>query len=166
MEQDPSTATLDRLIKINPEDQSFLIRYWARLPLEYRIAMTKRHRKLLHKIKEQNPDIGLEILSYAALILALKSIYSEEKKLTQKRFDEMSMDEIADLSLLKIKKFDNRLPSPTPKRDKLIHYWAVVKVLRNQKKSFRNIAKYLKAEYRFEVGHTLIQTTWNELEKV
>jgi hypothetical protein len=165
MEQTSSSINLDRLTKTNAKDQSFLLRYYSRLPIEFRVLMMQRHRKLLHTIKSSNTDVPIETISYAAMILSIKTLYSEEKKLSQKRFDDMSMEEIADLSLLHMKKFENRQPSPSPKRDKLIGYWAEVKQLKQMGKGFRYISNYLLTKRKFKVGHTLIQTTWKQLEK-
>ena len=166
MKEDNSIGhKLESMIKVNASDQRFLLRYHSRQPIETRIEAMVLHRKVLHQLKGRYQDTTLGLVSYAALILVVKIIYNREEELSKKRFDEMSLDEIADLSLIRIKKFEERLPSSTPKRNKLIHYWAVVKTLRAEKKSFRFIKAYLYKEYSFDVGHTLIADTWNELEK-
>lgn len=157
-------TVIDQLIKTNAKDQKFLLRYYSKLPLEYRVETTKRHRKILHSFRTSNPEIPIEIISYCSMILAIKTLYSEEKKLSQKLFTDMDMEEIAELSLISIKRFDDKQPSATPKRDKLLGYWAEVILLKKAGKSFRYISKFLLSKHRFKVGHTLIQTTWNELE--
>lgn len=159
-----TVADVKRLTKLNDEDQSFLLRYVVRLPLECRIEIMSQHRRILFMLKENNKEMDISNISYVAYILAIKSFYGQEKKLSQKKFDDMSLEEIVNLSLISIKKFENKLPSSTPKRDKLVHYWAVVKVLKQRGMSFRSISKFLKKEYRFEVGHSLVHMTWNELE--
>lgn len=107
----------------------------------------------------------MEALSYAAMIMAVKIFYNEEKQLSQKRFEDMSLEEIGELTIRKIKQFDEKRYVSSPKRDTLIGYWAEVKALKQMKRGFRTISKYLLKKHRFEVGHTLIQTTWNQLEK-
>ena len=160
-----TTVGLQRLLKINEKDQSFLLRYCSRLPLEYRLEIMQRHRRLIYKLRESNAEIGNETLSYAAMILSINTFYSEDKQVTQKRFDELSLEEIGELTLRRIKKYDHKCrPTITPKRDKLIGLWAEVKTLKQMHKGSRYIAQYLLAKHKFKVGHTLIQTTWKELE--
>jgi hypothetical protein len=157
-------VAINRLIKTNAKDQSFLLRYFSKLPLEYRVEIANRHRKILHSLRANNSEIVVEIISYCSMILAIKTLYTEEQKLSQKLFTDMSMEEIAELSLISIKRFDNKQASSTPKRDKLIGYWAEVTQLKKAGKGSRYISKYLLSKHRFKIGHTLIQTTWNDLE--
>jgi hypothetical protein len=162
-----TTVGLHRLVKMNEKDQSFLLRYCSRLPLEYRLEIMQRHRRLMFKLRESHAELGNEILSYAAMILSINTFYNEDKQLTQKRFDDLSLEEIGELTLRRIKKYDYKYrPTATPKRDRLIGLWAEVKTLKQMNKGFRYISKYLLSKHKFEVGHTLIQTTWKELEGV
>lgn len=163
MEQS-KVINLERLIKMNEKDQAFLFRYLSRLPLEYRLEIMQRHRRLIHKLKERHSELEVETLSYGAMALAIKTFYNEEKQLSRKRFDDMSLEEIGELTIRQIKKFDQKRYAPSPKREILIGYWAEVKTLKDMKKGFRYIAQYLLKKHRFKVGHTLIQTTWNQLE--
>ena len=159
------TVILERLIKLNEKDQRFLMRYLSRLPLEYRIEVMQRHRRLIHKLKERHSELEVEILSYGAMVLAIKTFYNEEKQLSQKRFDDMSLEEIGELTIRHIKQFDQKRYPSSPKRDTLIGYWAEVKTIKQTGKGFRFIAEYLLKKHRFKVGHTLIQRTWNQLEE-
>lgn len=165
MEQS-KTITLERLIKINENDQRFLFRYLSRLPLEYRIEVMQRHRRLIHKLKEHYSQLEIEMLSYGAMVLAIKTFYNEEKQLSKKRFDDLTLEEIGELTMRQIKTFDQKRLTSSPKRDTLIGYWAEVKTIKKTGKGFRFIAKYLLKKHRFKVGHTLIQTTWNQLETI
>ncbi|ADR34360.1 hypothetical protein Sulku_1699 [Sulfuricurvum kujiense DSM 16994] len=164
MEQS-KTLNLERLLKMNEKDQSFLLRYLSRLPLEYRLDIIQRHRRLIHKLKEQHADLEVATLSYGAMLLAIKTFYNEDKQLSKKRFEDMSLEEIGELTIRQIKTFDQKRHTSSPKRDTLIGYWAEVKTLKTMGKGFRYIAKFLQKKHRFEVGHTLIQTTWKQLEE-
>ncbi|WP_177202065.1 hypothetical protein [Hydrogenimonas thermophila] len=46
-----------------------------------------------------------------------------------------------------------------------MNYWAVVKTLRADGFSFRSIAEYLRKEYKFDVGYSLIFNVWKEVEE-
>lgn len=160
---DDVMARIERLVKLNLEDQNFLLRYFARLPLNLRTTVLARHRRTMYSIKQKHPETTNEEASYAGMILALKSLYAQERKLSRKDFKDMSIEEIADLSLMDVKIFESKLPSPTPKRDKVLQHWALIKLLRNEGMSFRKIATYMKRK-RVDVGHSLIHSMWIEFE--
>ena len=162
--QNEIQGRIESILKMNEDDQTYLLRYFSKLPIDIRLSVLQRHRTILYRLKESSNEY-IELISYSAQILAIKSFYVEEQKMSAKKFNDMSLEEIRNLSLIKLKKYENKLPTATPQRDKLLHYWSVVKMLKEKGKGSRNISKFLKKEYRFEVSHMLINELWNELER-
>jgi len=138
---------VDKLIKISSKDQTFLLRYFSKLPLSIRLKLEKKKKKIFHSLRESFPQISYDILSYAAHILSIKAHYSFEKKFSTKQFQNMTLDEIRDVSLIQLQKEDEKIYlSTNSKRSKLLHYWAVVKMYREKKPkplSFEKIEKKL-----------------------
>ncbi|GIT98816.1 hypothetical protein [Sulfurovum sp. TSL1] len=160
---------MDRLIKTSSEDQGLLLRYFSRLPLSIRLELEKNKKKIFHSMREKYAQINYDVLSYAAHILSIKSHYSFEKKFSTKQFQNMSLDEIRDLSMLQLQKEDEKIYlSKNGKREKLLHYWSVVKLYRSRKPkpiSFEKIEEKLEKHYSFKVSHNTINKLWRELEK-
>ena len=160
---------IDMLVKISNDDQTFLLRYFSKLPLSMKLDLEKKKKKTFHFLRERFPDIDHGILSYAAHILSIKYAYSFEQKFSTKQFANMSLEEIRDLSMLKLQKEDEKAYlKHSQKRNKLLHYWAVVKMYREHKPkplSFEKIAIKLRKQYNFDVSHNTINVLWREIEK-
>jgi len=157
---------IERSTLLNQQDQDYLLRYFARLPLERKLDVLNRHRKILFMRKQQEADeeIPINVVSYIALVLANKSHLADEKKLSAKRFEDMELNEVRELSIINLDKLKDKKKNSKTKREKVLGLWAVVRTLRQKKVSFRDISRYLKKHHRLEVGHSLIHSMWLELE--
>ena len=155
---------IERSTLANQENQNFLLRYFSRLHLDQKLDILNRHRKVLFLRKQQKNNLSINTTSYIALILAIKSYIADEQKLTKKQFDDMTLEEIRELSVHNIKKFKMRKKYAPSKRDKVLGLWSVIKTLREEKISFRDISLYLKKYHKFEIGHSLIHSMWQEME--
>jgi len=163
-----SLSKIQKWIKMDESNVAFLMRYFARLPTALQIVIMQRHRRILFQKKEEfkNNEVEIQIASWISLVLAIKSLYVEEKRLTKKKFDDLNDDEIEQLHYIKIEKFKKKNSfRKISKRKKLMNYWAVVKTLRSDGFSFRSIAEYLKKEYKFYVSYSLIFNVWKEVEE-
>ena len=160
---------LDLILKISDEDQVFLLKYFSKLPLVIKIELEKKKKKVFHFLRENYGDTDKGILTYAAHILSIKYEYSFEKKFSTKQFDNMNLDEIRNLTMIKLQKEDEKeYLKCSEKRNKLLHYWAVVKMYREHKPkplSFEKIATKLRKHYNFDVSHNTISVLWREIEK-
>lgn len=161
---------IEQITKCNRKDQDFLLRYLSRLPLTLKLDLEIKRKKTFYTLQQRYKDTSNEILSYAALILAVRCMYSYEQKFSSKQFDDMTLEEIRDVSMIKVERsYEKNYMYNSPKRAKLIHYWAVVKHCREHKPkamSFIKISEHLKKFYNFSVGHNLISEMWRELEPV
>ncbi len=155
---------LAAVVKTTKEDQRRLLRYYAKQPWNIRVEIMEFRRKIFHMLKGKFGNVGHAVLDDAALVLASKTTFVKEQKLKKLRFDEMSLEEIQDLSLISLKKFEESLPSSSPTKDRLIRFWAIVKLFYKEGKSVNKLRLYLLKEKKFEVSNTTILDTFRELE--
>ena len=162
------TQKVEQITKCSQEDQALLLRWLSRQYISQKLNIEKDRKKIFHTLREKYSLKNNDLLSYSALVLSMRVQYSFEKKLSSKNFAGLSIDEIQNISMIRINRLqDTQHTNSSPKRNKLIHYWAVVKMCRSSNikpMSFSNIAKHLKKFYNFEVGHNLISQLWRELE--
>lgn len=158
---------ITRWCKVSVTDIKTLIRFFSKQPISIQIKILKKHREILfkNKIQMKEHSIAIEAASYIALILAVKYHYALEKKLTTVKFEEMSTEEMRDISMIQLEKFEAKYMQQGI-RDQLKHYWSVVKILKNENKSFRKISAYLEHKYKFKISHSEIFKAWNEIEKL
>lgn len=160
---------IENIIKTNRSDQTFLLRYYSRLPIELQLKLETNKKKIFHSLREKySSAFDYSLLGYCSLILGIKVLYSQEKAFSIKKFDDMSIDEIRDISMIKIARSNEKeYQNASQKRHKTLHYWAVIKMMRSQKpkpKSFEKISIYLKKTYSLNVSHNFLATLWREIE--
>ena len=156
---------IEQTTKSHQEEQNFLLRYYARVELDLKLQILAKHRKIFYAIKQKNGTHNIEEISYSSLILAIKLTYAEFKKLTTKKFQDMDIDDIKNITLLDIQSFKKKKHYKKRKKDKLLQYWGVVKLMRDENISFRDIASYLKKKYKFEIGYSTVYEAWKKIEK-
>jgi len=159
---------IEIMCKNNQKDQSLLLRFLSKCPLLISLLVMQRHRITLHMLLQKyRNEFELEEISYSALILAIKSIYIEEQKISKNNFKDMTLEEIKDISIRKASCFlERKTQRKKSKRDKLLVYWSTVKTLRTREASFRDISSFLKKYNKFEVSHSTIFELWKELETI
>ena len=155
---------IKHILKMNEEMQSSYLRYFARLHIEYKIEIFKHQKNIFHKLRQLNNGVEHTILSYCALLLSIEEYFKKIKELNHKNIENLSPDEFQKLSQTKAKIFKNMQFQKHSKHDKLLGYWSVVKTLKDEDFSYRQIAKYLKKHHRIEVAHSTIWILWQELE--
>lgn len=160
---------IEKITKINRKDQTFLLRYYSKLPLAQQINLEKKKKKIFHLLRDKFTNIDFNILSYSAQILSLKTLYSFEKKFSTKKFENMSLDEIRDVSIIKLQREEEKeYLNQTEKRERTIHYWAVIKQLRTRKPkamSYEKISQRLLKLYGLDVSHNFLSVLWREIEE-
>lgn len=158
--------TLEKMMKLSKDDQSRHLNYLAKCPIEVRIGLFEKQREVFHqltqKYKGQTPASDI---SYCALILAIGATRAYEKKLTQKSFSDLSLDEIRDLSASRAVTFKYKTTKVPHKHEKLMGYWAIIRSLRiDHGYSYERVTQYLKKKHRFSVAPSTIMKTWKQLE--
>ena len=141
-------ATVDRLLKINQEEQKIALRKFTKLSISEKVEIFDIQRDIFYKIKQVNQDLAINLLSYVSFIKAIHKYHNNVYKVD--RF-------VAQIKGRSLKK--------QPKRDKLLGYWSLIKTLKAKENlSFREISKYLKKYHKFDVAHSLIYNLWTEFE--
>lgn len=168
MRQKYTYNKLEAILKCSAHDQDFLLRFFSRKTLSERLKIEKMRKVTFHMLKENKKDVENDLLSFAALIMSIRYFYANEKKFVHKTFNELTLEQIRDLTIIKLDRLnDKKYVQKTTKRQKLLHYWSIVKLCRshnNKPMSFIDISQYLRKNYNFKVSHNLIAQLWKELE--
>ena len=139
---------MERLTKMNQEAQNQKLRLFVRVELETKLKIFKEQKQLFHKLKSEHNDIDNTILTLSSFILAIHLVIKE-------------LDDV-NFNAIKLRGKNNKAKI---KRQKLLAYWAIIRVLRlEQNMSFRKISQYLLKYHRFEVSYSTIYGLWVELE--
>lgn len=157
---------VEMMTKVNLVDQSKHINYFSRCPLGIRLGIFEEHRNIFPRLREKyKVEASFSDISYCALILAIAYTRAIEKKLTQKSFETLSIDEIRDLSSIRAITFKQKTTRGSQKHEKLMGYWAIVRTLRlDHGYSYERVSLYLKKKHRFSVAPSTIMKKWKELE--
>lgn len=155
-----------RMIKINHVDQTKHINYFSRCPLGIRLVIFELHREVFHRLRETyKVEASFSHISYCALILAIALTRAKDKSLVTKNFQDLTLDDIRDLSSFQVKKFVEKTVKRSYKRDKLTGYWPLVRDLKiNHGLSYEKISVFLLKKRKFKVSIASIHKRWHELE--
>jgi len=157
---------VEKIVKINEDEQNALLRIFSRLPTNEKIEVMADHRKLVYKLKQMHDEISVSILSYAALIMAVQVYKTNQDKLNRLNISDLSLNEIREITAMRTKLFLQKQFRRQSKREYLLNYWSVVRTLKiDEQVSFRKIAIYLKKYHKLDVSYSLIAKTWTEIEK-
>lgn len=157
---------LEKIMKLSHDDQKSHLTYLSRSPLETRLSLFKKQREIFHSLSQKYKGVvSASDMTYCALILAIGATRAFEKKLTQKSFAELSLDEIRDLSASRAVTFKQRTTKGSQKHEKLMSYWAIVRTLRlDHGYSYERVSLYLKKKHRFSIAPSTIMKKWKEIE--
>lgn len=160
------TSNIEKIAKINQNDQIKLINYFSRCHEGARVQIFDYHRDNLHKLRLPYKDeASLSEISYCAFLLAVGFARSKEKSLTKKSFVDLTLDEIRELSASRAIAFAKKSVKFTGKHEKLMGYWAIVRTLRlDHGYSYARITEYLKKKHRFSIASSSIFKKWKEIE--
>ena len=143
-----SKFLIEQCTKMNQEAQNQKLRLFVRVELETKLKIFQEQKQLFHKLKSEHNDIDNTILTLSSFILAIHLVIKE-------------LDDV-NFNAIKLRGKNNKAKI---KRQKLLDYWAIIRVLRlEQNMSFRKISQYLLKYHRFEVSYSTIYGLWVELE--
>lgn len=163
---DERIDALEKMMKLSKDDQTRHLNYLAKSPIEIRLDLFEKQRELFYPLSQKYKDrMSASDITYGALILAIGGTRAIEKKLTQKSFETLSIDEIRDLSSMRAITFKQKTTRGSQKHEKLMGYWAIVRTLRlDHGYSYERVSLYLKKKHRFSVAPSTIMKKWKELE--
>lgn len=156
---DEIITQLELETKLSDEKRTELLKYFVKQNVCTQLQIMKEQKNEFFKLKSQNKESST--LSLSSLILSIKKLYELEKEGLKKNTT-LNIENIGDKSSLKI--LENRKIRLKVKREKLLNLWAVVKQLRTNDYSYREIKDYLSSKHRFEVSHTFVRNMWEEFE--
>ena len=156
---------VEKITESNTEEHNFLLRYYARVGVSLKLEILLKHRKLLYSLKNNYSDAKIEEISYAALILSIKYQYADRKKLLDKKFEDMSLEEIRKITLINIRSFKEKKHYKKTKKNGLLRYLGLIRMMREEDIGFRDIADYIRTEYKFKVGYSTVYDMWKEIEE-
>lgn len=143
-----SSTMVENITKQTYEAQNQRLRFFARVDITTKLKIIQYQKQLFHKLKSAYSDADNAILTLSSLILAIDTVAKNT--------------DAVNLNAIKIKGQNHKTKV---KRQKVLGYWAIVKTLKiDQNMSFRQIAKYFHKYHKFEISHSMIQKTWNEIE--
>ena len=158
--------TLVKMMKLSKDDQTRHLNYLAKGSIEIRLNLFEKQRELFYPLFQKYKDhMSTSDISYGALILAIGITRAFEKKLTQKSFADLSLDEIRDLSSMRAIEFKHKTTKVSQKHEKLMSYWAIIRSLRiDHGYSYERVSLYLKKKHRFSIAASTIMKKWKEIE--
>jgi len=139
---------VENITKQTSEAQNQKLRFFARVDIQTKLKIIQHQKQLFHKLKSAYSDADNAILTLASLILAIDAVVKNT--------------DVINFNAIKLKGQNHKTKV---KRQKVLGYWAIVRTLKlEQNISFRQIAKYFQKYHKFEISHSMIQKTWNEIE--
>lgn len=140
---------VENITKQTYESQNQKLRFFARVDLPVKLQILQHQKQLFHKLKSVYGDVDNAVLTLSSLILAVNTVAKE-------------LDDV-NINAMKLKGTNGKTKI---KRQKIFDYWAIIQTLKNEHNmSFRQISKYFQKYHKFEISHSMIQKTWNEIEK-
>ncbi|PWE19546.1 hypothetical protein DF188_09705 [Aliarcobacter skirrowii] len=139
----------EKITKIDQEAQNQKLRLFAKVDITTKLKILTTQKQIFYKLKSAHSDVDNTILTLSSLILAVDSVV--------KKLDDVN------LNAIKLRGKNNKAKI---KRQKVLGYWAIVRILRlEQNMSFRDIATYFKKYHKLQISYSTVYEIWNQLEK-
>lgn len=153
------------ITKMSEKQQRQVLLFFAKLPMPIRVELFEKHKIVFYKLKQIHLDISLPLLSYCALLIVVFSAKSNQKMLQSANFQNLTLDEILQLSLQQIQIFKHSKERKKQQYEQVIKYWSLVKTLKSQNMSFRDISEYLQKYHRVNISYSTIYKIYKKLEE-
>jgi hypothetical protein len=148
----------------NIEQRKVTLRAFSRFVLIEQLDIFQKQKNIFHKLRN-SLNIKLDLLSYCALIIAINIYINESKNFKSLDFEKLSLEEIKKLSIKKAEVFLLKKRRKQKKQEQVLNYWSIIKSLKSENYSFRDIQKYLKKYHRFEVSYSTLFSCWKKFEE-
>lgn len=154
-----------QITKMSEKQQRHVLLIFAKLPMTIRVDLFEKHKVVFYKLKQSHIGISLSILSYCALVIVATLYKSNQTMLQSSNFLNMSLDQILNLSLEQIQIFKHSKARKKQQYEQVIKYWSLVKTLKSQNMSFRDISEYLQKYHRVHISYSTIYKIYKKLEE-
>lgn len=156
-------SVVDQITKLSEKQQRQVLLLLAKLPPEISLELFVKHKTVLYKLKQTYTGISPPILSYCALLIVLAVYKNNQEMLQQKNFNDLSTEEILNLSMQRITLFKQSKKRRKQKYDLVLDHWSLIETLVAQNISFRDISEYLKKYHRLEISYSTIYQVYKKL---
>ena len=138
-----------------------LCRWYARLPETVRIEACRLQTDLIRQHRQRQQSGRTAEFLFAMLMLALQMMRSVEGGLDRK--GRLTLDQARRISEIRLARSQaDRASRKSPTRQKLeLRHAEMVRRLRGEGLSWREVAAYLKRYHRMEVSHTYLRLLFN-----
>lgn len=140
------------LLNLPKANQDHFIRHFARLEAPERVVVMKKHRTMIHRLKNGNVSNPIEELSYGALLMAIAEYKNERQKISRDNFEGMDLEEIGKLADFEAEIQKAKHKRPAPKTEAVMKHWGTVKRLNDKGYSLPTIAGTLEDKYGIKVS--------------
>jgi len=154
-----------KITKMSEKQQRQVLLFFAKLPMTIRVELFGKHKIVFYKLKQAHLDTSPSLLSYCALIVVAVSAKNNQTMLQSSNFLNMSLDQILDLSLEQIQIFKHSKARKKQQYEQVLKYWSLVKTLKSQSMSFRDISTYLQKYHRVHISYSTIYKIYKKLEE-
>lgn len=161
---DELNQKISMLSKTATSDRQKSLRWLSRQNDLVIYDLFKLQKNHFHRLKSQNTDYDLILLSIASLFLALKeSILSSQVPNRKNKNSDFSF--LRQVSKNRAKQF--RKPRKKLKQERLLNLQSVILgLVNNDGYSYREVSEYLLKYHKFEVSHTMIGDFYRSMKEV
>lgn len=153
-----------KITKMADVQQRKVLLSFAKLPNETRIELFTQHSIVLHKLRQNYVGEKNSLLAYCALLIVAQALKNNQEMMQSLNFQCMSLDEILNLTVQQIQIFKHSKARKKHKTEQLFQYWGLLKTLKLQQLSYREMSTYLHKYHRVSISYSMIFKFFNQME--
>lgn len=153
-----------KITKMTDSKQRQVLLSFAKLPSEMRVELFGQQSIILHKLRQNYAGEKSSLLAYCALLIVAKVLKNNQQMMQSLNFHDMSLDEILNLTAQQIQIFKHSKARKKHKTEQLFQYWGLLKTLKLQQLSYRDISAYLQKYHRIHISYSTIYKIYNKLD--
>lgn len=133
-------------------------------PKEIILEAIHRQRKLYHTLKAQYRDRNSDELALESLIKTAQQVYDEEHHITDRKIDERNLEKLKAKVMKRLERHKIRYEEKklqkrkrkNLKKEKIKMLLPEIKIMRQQKQSFRAISEYIERYHKLKLHPTYV----------
>ncbi|HQS65920.1 MAG TPA: hypothetical protein PLM93_01885 [Sulfuricurvum sp.] len=157
---------VEGLLNLPKANQDQIFKQFAKFEKPERISVMEKHQKMLYRLKNLHLPYPIHEISYVALIFAIVQYQDEQKKIANKNYDRLSLEEIGELTTYEAKIYQAKHERPSPKTQDLMSKWGTVVYLKNKGFSFGDISGIIEDKYGIKVSIATIKRSWDRMKNL
>ena len=153
-----------KITKMTDSQQRQVLLSFAKLPSEMRVELFGQQSIVLYKLRQNYVGEKSSLLAYCALLIIAKVLKNNQHMMQSLNFHDMSLDEILNLTVQQIQIFKHSKARKKHKTEQLLQYWGLLKTLKLQQLSYREMSSYLHKYHRVSISYSMIFKFFNQME--